>query len=545
MTEPSSSPHNPSPDRRSGRKFRYGDNAGRDDEDYPLSRHEQDMSPEEVEAYLARQIELEAQLNPGGNGPRTAPGSSGKKFQSRTAGEAAVRTTASSANRRHPGSEESSEPSAKPFRRRRPDQDFPELRTLRRWSLISRWWMRSLGEGVYRFITLDWNLEESFAALAAWRPTQQSLWKFSALTGTASILLTLLLFWHYRIRPNAQIQPLVSAEADFSNEETIEPRAPEPLTLVNDSQPDFSDFEKDETPAYPSRLAMNDRTAESRLLDFDDEPIISPTPPAPPEPVVSKPIEPEPMETEFRPPIQVKDQDEFPPRDTAKANASATTIVESTEPEPAPIEEDEWPARRQDPEPVVKQVEEEKPIEKPVPDPVPDLPPTPPVARRPDPPPAAPPAPQRVAISRSGRWADDQQGAAIYSMIIRNLESQELAELEIVETLPEGSKFISASGQGVYDSSSHSVRWVLSSLRGNSQADLSVRVRPVLTQAQNQPRQTSKVQVSDRRGVVDSRSWKVDHMLCPGIETPVPRYAEVVPAGYYQELSDSDYFFGW
>jgi hypothetical protein len=222
MTESSSSPHNPSPDRRSGRKFRYGDNAGRDDEDYPLSRHEQDMSPEEVEAYLARQIELEAQLNPGGNGPRTAPGTSGKKFQSRTAGEAAVRTTASSANRRHPGSEESSEPSTKPFRRRRPDQDFPELTdpasVVAHQPLVDAF-ARGRGVSLHHARLEPW--KKVFAALAAFgEPTQhiavevlrpdgdrQYSADIRCCSGTIGLR-----------TPNAEPapQPLVSAEADFS-----------------------------------------------------------------------------------------------------------------------------------------------------------------------------------------------------------------------------------------------------------------------------------------------------------------------------------------
>jgi len=584
MAESNSSHNNP--DHRGRRKFRYGESA-RDDAEYPLSRREEDMSPEEVEAYLAKQIVLEEQQSGEGRSTtrsQSSYGPGGKKIITRTT------TTYSKPSRAGSGGEvdetdDSGQEGSSRKIRRRPDQDFPELRTLRRWSLVSRWWMRSLGEGFYRFITLDWNLEEGAAALANWRPTQQTLWRFSTLTGVASILLTLLLFWHYRGRPGAapELNSLVSTDVggevpDFSEEDTIEPTPPLSVVRVKESEPDFSDFEKNET-----QLAMNDVRSP-----FEDEPIIEPKAPVSSPPRIEEPrlVEPEPMETDFAPPIKVPDDNEFEAPRGAKAKASASTIVESDVPPPkkesnfndedwdfnrrqsedpapvvqkyksVPIDDFHPEPARPDPEPEVTRIQDEKPMERVVPDPVPDLPDEEPVVRREPPPavrePVAPPPPaprQRVAISRSGRWANDQQGAAIYSMTIRNLDSQELGELEIVESLPEGAKFISASGRGEYDGRSHSVRWLISGLNGNGSFDLSVQVQPKIVPPATveRPRrpQTSSVQVSDRRGVVESRSWKVDHTPClPGAET-YQRTAEVVPVGYYQELSDGDYFFGW
>lgn len=560
MADSNSVPHNPFPDRRSGKKFRYGDSSEREEADYPLSRREDDMSPEEVEAYLARQIELEeSQGKTGGNSFRTDRGETPRKPVSAAVGGGKGNKFEKQARKpedEYFASEGEAGETAQKFRRRRPDQDFPELRTLRRWSLISRWWMRSLGEGVYRFVTLDWNLEEGFAAMATWRPTQQTLWRFSTLTGAVSIILTLLLFWHYRQKPETELEgvnTLASAEAvPFEEEETILPTAPSELKQVSDDRPRYEEFAEE-----TDQLAMNDAPHV-----FEDEPVVTPKKPVEPKPeprvLMPEPvtIEPEPVQTDFEPPTPVRNHpEEFDSRDGVKA--SSTTLVESSEP-PVPekkaiFDDDEWGSGGkgfEDPEPVrrplpeVTPVQDVKPIEKPVPQPVPDLPPAPAVAQRPEPviPPASP-IRQRIAISRSGSWANDQEGAAIYSMTIRNLESQELAELEIVESLPQGSKFLSASTRGVYDPNSHSVRWVISSLAGQGSSALSIRVKPMASQP-NQPVQTSRVQVSDRRGVMENRSWQVDHTICSPTSASTSSQG-IVPVGYYQDVAVPDYFFGW
>jgi len=445
--------------------------------------------------------------------------------------------------------------------------------------------MRLLGEGFYRFITLDWGFERGAGELANWRPTQQSLWHFSTLTGVASLLLAFLLFLQFRVnvKPPLEKEAPVSAtappEVDFSEEETIEPIAAKPVRLVQKTQPDFSDFEKEE----PRRLAMNEPTNDYR---FEDEATIEPQPPAA---EVTRIAEPEPQETEFKPPVKVRDEGEVDVAPRSKAASSSTTLVESDEPKPQPksaIDDDEWEAGRgssersevgdrsfksvpldefvpdpvrpeqirPEPKPVVTRVQEEKPVERRVPDPMPDPVPAPvveqPVVRN-EPPPVSR---QRVAISRSGSWANDQAGAAIYSMTIRNLESAELGEVEIVETLPEGSRFLSASNQGEYDRGSHSVRWNITRLNGYGTSEVAVRVQPRIPSSAGRtaarPKQTSNVQVSDRRGVMESRSWVVDHTPCPGMgEYPMAERAYpsgIIPGNYSSaEYSDNEYFFGW
>ncbi|MFO1021193.1 MAG: hypothetical protein U0903_10920 [Planctomycetales bacterium] len=133
---------------------------------------------------------------------------------------------------------------------RRPYQDFPELRTLRRWSILSRWYWRNCKQ-VLQF--WEWDLQEGLQTMSNWRPTQRGLWRFSTMTGVISLLLTLLLFWQFK--HNKSIEPLTGEMTAAIAEET------EPEILQTDSRaPEFS----------PPTVAMTKTSEEDALALLDD-----------------------------------------------------------------------------------------------------------------------------------------------------------------------------------------------------------------------------------------------------------------------------------